>query len=99
MKAPAVADGQHDAGLARRRDRPIRPGAVERDRFLDMDVLARRGGGDDLRFMQAVWGSEHDRVDFGIGQKLLVAAGERHAVGAAEIFRRCPRACVSANEG
>ncbi len=48
MEAPAIADRQHDAGFARGRDRPIGAGALERDRFFDMDVLARGGGRDNL---------------------------------------------------
>ena len=99
MKAPAVADGQHYAGLARGRDRAVGRGAIERDRFLDMDVLARRGCCDDLRFVQAVRRGEYDRIDFGIGQNLLVAVDQRNPVGAAEVLRVRARARVAAHEG
>ena len=40
MKAAVEADRQHDAGLLRGADYGLRAGAVERQRLLDVDVLA-----------------------------------------------------------
>ena len=93
-EAPAVADRQHHAGLARCRDRGLRAAAVERDRLLDVDVLARGRRRQHLLLVLAMGRRQHDRVDIGIGEDLLVAVGERHALVAAELFRRRARAGV-----
>src|SRR5260370_1391378 len=98
MEAPAVADRQHHARLARGLDRPIGAGAVERDGLLDVDVLACRGGRDDLRFMQAVWRGEDDRVYIPIREEFLVAVDQRQLLAAAESFSRRARAGVGEHE-
>ena len=98
MEAPAVADREHHAGLACRRDRCIRAAAVQRDRFLDVDVLAGGRRGQDLPLMQAVRRGEHDRVDIDVGEDLLIAVDQRYALVAAEVFRRRARAGVGGDE-
>ena len=98
MEAPAVADGEHHACLVRGLDRGIRAAAVERDRLLDMDVLAGGGRRQDLLLMQGVRGGEHHRVDIGVGENLLIAGGERHGLVAAEVFRRRARAGMGGDE-
>ena len=98
MEAPAVADGQHDACLVRGLDRRTRAAAVERDRLLDVDVLAGGGRRQDLLLMQGVRGGEHHRVDIGVGEDLLIAVGERYGLVAAEVFRRRARAGMGGDE-
>ena len=98
MEAPAVADGEHDACLARGFDCRIRTAAVERDRLLDVDVLAGGGRRQDLLLMQGVRGGEHHRVDIGVGEDLLIAVRERYGLVAAEVFRRRARAGMGGDE-
>ena len=67
MKAPAIPDRQHHARRSGGIDRAAGAGAVKRDRLLDVDVLARGGGRDDLRLVLAVGRGQHERVHVGIG--------------------------------
>ena len=66
MKAPVEADRQHDAGALGRGDRGLGARPVERQRLLDMDVLAGDGRGHHLLGVPAVRRRQHHRVDVGV---------------------------------
>ncbi len=98
MKAPAVADRQHHARPLRRGDSGIRARAVERDRLLDKDMLARGCGGRDLARVLGMRGGKHDRIHIRRAENLLITVDQHHVVVAAEFLRRRARARVGEDE-
>ncbi len=77
MEAPVEADRQHGAGAPGGGDRGFGARPVERQRLLDMDVLAGGGGGHHLLGMPAVRRRQHDGIDIRIGQRVLEAVEQR----------------------
>ena len=98
MKAPAIADCEHHAGFVRGGNRGIGARTIERDRFFHVDVLAGHAGRHDLLLVQAVGRGQHDRIDIGIGEDLLIALDQPQPVVAAKILRWPARARVGEHE-
>jgi hypothetical protein len=76
------ADHRPDTRLADGVADLLRVFPVERDRFLDDQVLAGTRGRDRLRRMQRVRGADVDDVDVGVGEHRVVVGvrAQRHAV-------------------
>ena len=92
MEAAVEADRQHDAGFLRRGDGLLGARPVERQRLLDMDVLAGRDRGHHLLGVLAVRRRQHHGVDARGCEHVLEAVAQRDASLAAERPRRS-RAC------
>ena len=98
MKAPVEADRQHDAGAPGGGDRGLGARPVERQRLLDMDVLAGDGRGHHLLGVPAVRRRQHHRVDIGIGQRVLEAVEQRDVFLAAIVLGIGPRPRIGRGE-
>ncbi len=98
MEAPAETDREQDAGFARGIDRSTRALAIERDRLLDVDVLACRRRRQHLLLVLAMRRREHHGVDVWIGEDVVIAARERDGFLAAEILCARSRAGMRGDE-
>ena len=98
MKAPVEADRQHDAGALRRGDRGLGARPVERQRLLDMDVLAGDRRGHHLLGVLAVRRRQHHGVDVAARQRILEAVEHRDVLLAAEVLGARPRPRIGRGE-
>jgi hypothetical protein len=98
MEPATEADPQQHAGLLRGGNGGASARVIERDRFLDEDVLARRRRELDLLFMLAVRRREDDSIDAGIGEDRFVIVDQAHALAAAKLLGLGPRARMAADE-
>jgi len=92
MKAAVQADGEHAACRVGGVGNAVRAFEIECKRLFDKDVLAGCDCRQHLRFMQAVRRGEHDGVNVGTADDLLVAVDKRELMLAAEIFGSSARA-------
>jgi hypothetical protein len=98
MKAPVEADRQHDAGTLGGGDRGFGTRPVERQRLLDMNVLAGGGGSHHLLGMPTMRRRQHDGIDIRIGQRVLEAVEQRDIFLAAIVLCIDPRPGIGRGE-